>query len=331
MSNTYLVISHYLQDKRINDYFQKKGWKKLDKEKKNPTFFYLDYLNIYNKKYYSYQSFIKNLSGNDKHFLTNKANLSFFIDDRYLMKTYNCDLKNNLDIYKNIFENEKVFILKPIKGREGIGIRIVENFEEMREYFRETILKINFKKVKETDKWVIQEYIQNPYLYKNRKFHFRVYFLIVGKKIFYFNKFLIITAILEYKNLNYMNEKIHDSHYNEKSIRNKIYPEDFTEDYELIETIDLQIKDIFENIKKNIKLPFQSYPEDKNSYEVFAADIMLTNDKQLKVLELNHSIGYPESIDKRYPIFENQLDIVLQYYNLITEENTFQEKYFVEI
>ena len=331
MTNTYLVISHYLQDKRIDNYFQKKGWKKLDKEKKNPTFFYLDYLNIYNKKYYSYQSFIKNLTGNDKHFLTNKNNLNFFIDDKYLMKTYNCDLKNDLDIYKNIFENEKVFILKPSKGREGIGIRIVENFEEMREYLRETILKINFRKVKETDKWVIQEYIQNPYLYENRKFHFRVYFLIVGTKIFYFNKFLIITAVLEYKNLNYMNEKIHDTHYTEKSIRNKIYPEDFTEDYELTKNIDSQVIDIFKNIKKNIKLPFQCYPEDKNSYEVFAADIMLTSDKKLKVLELNHSIGYPESLDKRYPIFENQLDIVLQYYNLIKKENTFKKNYFVEI
>lgn len=325
---TYLIVSQYLKDERIDNYFKNKNWKKLDKNKKNPTFFYLDYLNIYNKEYYSYQSFIKNLIGNQKHLLTDKANLNLMLSDKYLMKTYNYTVGNNLDKYKNIFKNNKKWILKPSKGREGIGIRIVENFDEMKEYLSETIKKINFRKVKETNKWVIQEYINQPLLFMKRKFHLRIYFLIVDKKIYYFNKYLIATAAKEYKDENYQNKNIHDSHYNEKSIRNKIFPEDFNNDKINIED---SINDIFKNIKKNIKLPMKCYPEDKHCYEIFAADVMITKNNEVKVLEFNHSVGYPETMDKKYPMFENQLDIVLKHFKLIDENLVEDKNYFVEV
>lgn len=328
MTNSYLIVSQYLTEERIDNYFKDKDWKKLNKNKKNPTLFYLDYLNIYNKKYYNYQPFIKNLIGNDKHLLTDKTNLHLMLPSKYLMKTYNFNLKDDIEKYKNIFKNNKKFILKPAKGREGIAIRIVENYEEMKEYLYETIKKIDFRKIKETDKWVIQEYIQNPYLYEKRKFHFRVYFLIINKDIYYFSKYLIATAEWEYKNENYLNTKIHDSHYNEKSIRNKLFPEDFQINNE--EEINNQVNNIFKNVKKNINLPMKCYPEDKHCYELFAADIMMTKEKNLKVLEFNHSVGYPETMDKKYPMFENQLDIVLKTYNLIDKINM-ENNYFIKV
>ena len=325
---SYLISSKYLTDEKIDKYFKNKGW---EKSKNNePTLLYLDSIeNIANKKFYSYRSYIKNLMGDNKHLLTDKSNLNLMVPRKYLMKTFLYDIEEDIDDYKGLFIGNKKWILKPVKGREGIGIRTVKNFKELKDHFQNKIKRINFKKIKETNKWVIQEYIDDPILYENRKFHFRVYFLIVGKEIYYFSKYMIYTANEEYKNEDYSNPEIHDSHYSEKSIRNRMFPDDFPNLKNFKDKINKQVHDIFKNLKKSIILPIKCYPEDMNCYEIFAADIMVLKDLKLKVLEFNHSIGYPESVDKRYPLFENQLDIVLNYYKLIDKKD--EENYFVKI
>ena len=331
MTHTYLIVSKYLKKDRISSYFDKKGWKKLEHYKKNPTFFYLDSMKIYDRKYWSYKSEIKNLIGDQKNHLTNKANLHLMLTDKYIMKDYNYQVGSDLEEYKNIFRGSKKWILKPSKGRQGIGIKIVTKFNEMKNFFEKEVKDINFEKIKDTDKWVIQEYIDDPLLFGKKKFHFRIYFLIVGKEIYYFERYIIATAAKNYQKGNYDDTDIHDSHYNEKSIRNKIFPEDFTKDKNLIDNINSQVYEIFKNVKDNIRLPMKCYPGDKNCYEIFAADIMLTKSHILKVLEFNHHMGYPESMDKKYPLFENQLDIVLNNFGLIEEKDFHDQNYFVKI
>jgi hypothetical protein len=328
MYKTYLIASKYLTDEKVDNYFKPKGWKKA--KNKEPTLLYLDSIdNIGDKKFYSYHSFIKNLTGESKHLLTDKSNLALMLPPKYLMKTFLYDTKENIDDYKDLFKGNKKWILKPAKGREGIGIRTVKNFEELKDHFQNKIKRINFKGIKERNKWVIQEYIDVPMLYENRKFHFRVYFLIVGKEIYYFSRYMIYTADEEYKNEDYANVKIHDSHYSLKSIRNRMFPDDFKGlDNDLIYS---QVHNIFKHLKKAINLPMNCYPEDENCYEIFAADIMVLKNQRLKVLEFNHSIGYPESVDKRYPLFENQLDIVLSHYNLIKKEERGDNNYFIKV
>ena len=108
-----------------------------------------------------------------------------------------------------------------------------------------------------------------------------------------------------------------------------MFPDDFKGlDNDLIYS---QVHNIFKHLKKAINLPMNCYPEDENCYEIFAADIMVLKDYKLKVLEFNHSIGYPESVDKRYPLFENQLDIVLSHYNLIKKEERGDNNYFIKV
>jgi len=337
MTLTYLVISKYLDDKRIKKYFEEKKWKKLASRKTNPTIFYLDSMKIYDRNFWKYNSEIKNLLGEQKNHLTNKANLNLVLGGNYMMLNYNCQLGEDLNRYKFIFLKEKKWILKPIKGRQGIGIKIVSQFKELKNYFEEEIKEVDFKKIKETDKWVIQEYIDDPLLFNNKKFHLRVYFLIVGENIYYFNRYIIASAAKKYEKNNYQDKDIHDSHYNEKSIRNKIFPEDFTidksplEEEKIIENINKQVYDIFKILKSNINLPIKTYPGDKNCYEIFAADIMVTKDFNLKVLEFNHHIGEPETMDKRYPLFENQMDIVLHNFGLLEKKDFRAQNYFIEI
>jgi len=328
--NTYHIKSVYLKDSRIEKYFSDKDWKRADKKEKNVTLLYLDYLNIYDRKYWSYHSKIKNLIGEDKHKFTDKSNLDFYIQKPFTLYTYPYSIGQNLESFKNRFKKDKKYILKPTKGREGIGIEIVKNYHELTKFFDVDVKKIDFKGVKERQKWVIQEYLENPMLYQNRKFHLRVYFLIVDTKIYYFTRYLIITAAKEYKNSDFDNKEIHDSHYGENSIRNKIFPEDFMEkDY--IEKINKDIDKMFRDLKSNLKLPMNCYPEDDNCYEVFAADIMITKTGDIKVLEFNHSVGYPESMDKRYPLFENGLDIVLNHYGYLEEDKMMKENFYRDV
>lgn len=324
---TYLIDSVYLPKKRINEYFKNKPFKSSNINEKNLTFLYLDYLKISDKKYWNFYSKIKNLIGEDKAKFTDKNNLNNFIQKRFTMDTYTYSVGKSLESYQNIFKNDKIYILKPAKGWGGYGIKIVKYYEELVKYFKEDVKKIDLRKVKEPSNWVIQEYLVDPMLYINRKFHLRIYFLVLENKIYYFTRYLIITATKEYKKTDFGNKAIHDSHYEKDSIRNKIFPEDFPEK-KYIDKIEKDINLLFKYIKKNLKLPMKCFPENDHCYEIFAADIMLTKDGSLKVLEFNHNVGYPETMDKRYPLFENQLDIVLNYYGLIDKESMSKENYF---
>ena len=325
MINSYLIRSEHLKDKRINSYFQEKGWVKFDKKKyQDPTLIYLEGMSIYNKDIYNYNSFVKNQISNDKDQLTDKDNLPKILSNKYQLKTYIINLKNFVaKKYKNLFTADKIWILKPARGREGIGIKIVKKYEDFYNYLSRDIKKINFK-IKRTDVWVLQEYISKPLLYMERKFHLRVYFMIFKKNIYLFPHYLIITAKDKYLKKDFNNKDIHDTHY-ANSIKNKIFPEDFELDDKKIKIIQEQIFYLFKELKKNIK-SMDCYNEDKNCFELFAADMMLTEDFKLKILEINARIGAKglKVMNNKFNMFEDQLNIVLgKLFNYDTGENLF--------
>ena len=69
---------------------------------------------------------------------------------------------------------------------------------------------------------------------------------------------------------------------------------------------------------------FTCYSEDKNCYEIFAMDAMLTEDLKLKVLEINARIGWPATMDRKFNLFEDQLNIVLgKLFSFNYEDNLF--------
>ena len=309
---TYLIKSNYLTDERIENYFKDKDWRKFDPKKdQNPTLIYLDGMNIYDKSIYKFDSFIKNQISNDKDFLSDKDNLPNIIQKKYQMKTYLINLKkSDLEDYKKLFKN-KIYILKPARGREGIGIKIVDNYEDFFNYLRDDIKKYNFKKIKRLDDWVLQEYIINPSLYLERKFHLRIYFMVFENNLYLYPHYLIITAKKKYQNKNFHNKDIHDSHYG-NSIRNKIFPEDTNYKKKEVEFIQEQVFNVFKFLKSKMK-KFACYSEDKNCYEIFAMDAMLTEDLKLKVLEINARIGTKglDLMNRKFTMFEDQLNIVL--------------------
>jgi len=324
MAYTYLIKSQYLDAERIEKYFRPKGWTKFDGRKHlNPTLIYLDGMSIYDKSVYKYHAFVKNQIGDDKNFLSDKDNLPNIVQKKYQMTTFLINLKTFREgVYTKIFTKDKVWILKPARGREGIGIKIVQSFEEFKKYLTQDIKKMKLK-IKRTDDWVLQEYILNPMLYKERKFHLRVYFMVFQNNIYLFPHYLIITAESKYKNSDFDNKDIHDTHYSEGSIRNKIFPEDTSFSKKEVESIQQNMINLFKFMKSKM-IKMRCYEGDEHCYEMFAADMMLTSDLKLKILEVNARIGWPATMDRKYNLFEDQLNIVLgELFSFKGKENDF--------
>jgi hypothetical protein len=74
--------------------------------------------------------------------------------------------RENIDTIQSLFEGNKKFILKPENSLSRRGVAIVRNHLELIQHLG------NFP---DYDAWIIQEYIDNPLLFNDKKFHFRVY------------------------------------------------------------------------------------------------------------------------------------------------------------
>lgn len=323
--NTYLIKSKYLSEERIDAYFKPKGWIKFDAKKhQNPTLIYVDGMNIYDRSLQKYQTFVKNQIGNSKNFLSDKDNLANIVPKKYENKSISINLKtDDLDQYEKFFKKGKVWILKPARGRQGIGIKIVTSFGQFKHYLKKGIRKIDFKKIKRLSDWIMQEYIVSPILYEGRKFHLRVYFMVFENNIYLFPHYLIITAKEKYKKSDFFNKDIHDTHYDEGSIRNKIFPQDTGFTKKELDNIQSNMLQLFKYLKENM-IEMECYPEDQNCYEVFAADMMLTDTLKLKILEINARMGWPATMDRNFNLFEDQLNIVLgKLFSFEIKENEF--------
>uniref|UniRef100_A0A6C0J356 Tubulin-tyrosine ligase n=1 Tax=viral metagenome TaxID=1070528 RepID=A0A6C0J356_9ZZZZ len=321
----YLFKSEVLTDEEIKLILKKRGdiWEKYnlkEPQKDNPDFIYVDGKNEYDKQYYipTYLKNRANLKG-DNESITNKYNLNVNMKkhndnkiNKYLLEDHYINIFNifkdndNVNNYKKYFNNNKIWILKEIYGWAGSGIFVCENFSSFKniinmiinknKYFYSKInLNIynkfkNSKKQKSKIEWILQEYINNPYLIDSKKFHFRVLYIYSNKKQFYYNKFLSFIAKEKYLKGDYTNKNIHDSRL---KTTDKIYyfPDDF---YDLIgkkniDNIIKQINELFRGVKKVIKA--KCYDENNFCFHQFGCDIMLTDNFNIKLIEINDKLS----------------------------------------
>ena len=200
-----------------------------------------------------------------------------------------------------------VFIVKPVLGYQGKCIKIITNNDEFTQYkkYIKSIIdnthlislddKINYKFL--SGPLVLNEYLINPLLYKGKKFHLRVYLMFYlypylnesGYSVFKLSK--ILTAKLKYKNDDYQNKDIHDTHIGSTD-KDIYFPIDFNISENKINKIKHEINKIcgiLYNIYKNtLKVDIKT----QNSFEIFGVDIMILDDLSVKLIEMNNRIGY---------------------------------------
>ena len=260
----------------------------------------------YDKRIYEINTELKNLlegggvkgDVDKKDVITNKSSLYFNIQEKFpkIAQKYMMDTVP-LKYIKKI-EDKKVYIVRPIGPGAGGGadVFVVSNNQEL-ERARDKTRRYN-----KTDKHVIiSEYITNPLLLptlSNKKFHLRMYLMICigapykdGFEWHFWDKGKIITAELPYKNEDYTNTKIHDTHFKSTYI-NKYFPEDFELSKEVTDNLFQQMNEIMGAVSSIIKGNAFSYSESKYAFEIFGADFMITDDNIVKLLEVNARHDY---------------------------------------
>ena len=218
-------------------------------------------------------------------------------------------IKNNeINNINNFISNNKIYIVKPLPGSKGVGIKTHKNHKILKKHI------INFTyndehrklyklyKTNKPKKWIIQEYIDNPLLLENKKFHLRILCMNLfisetetknkkEKKEFYlYENFLIYPAEKDYSKDKF-NKNIHNSHGEHLTKNQKKYYIDL---YNKInkkkrDHIKNQIIDICKYFKKFMN--FKCYMEVLNCFNYIGIDFMITDKYEVKCIEINERPG----------------------------------------
>ena len=204
--------------------------------------------------------------------------------------------------------------------------------------------KINEIKEKEKlyncNRIIIQKYIENPLLYKGRKFDMRIWVLLTHTmKVYVFKEGHLKTCSIEY-NLNSKDAYAHITNYsfqkyntnfqkyekgNEvpffefQNFLDEIYPE---KNYNIKQNLIPQIKEIIKLTMRSAK-----YKINKNrrnyQFEIFGYDFMMDSDFNIFLIEINTNPGLEESSPWIKIIVPRMLDDALR----LTIDQLFETKY----
>jgi hypothetical protein len=245
----------------------------------------------YRNKFDSKKSdWISLLEGKSKNILTNKIELhkkyqnnknDFLVHSDYITVSL---LQKQLQKLPSTF----IKILKPLTGFSGKGIKIVKSKSEIEEHLKQS----DNKKYNE---WILQDYIMNPDLINELKFHFRILILVkldynsLKKSVYIFNTFIYVIAKEKYKKDDFLNINIHDTHGTppNRELFPNVLPDNWTKSDAIKSTNEIHniIKTLFKD-ENNFKPAWNA----KNGFEIFGVDIMFENKKPY-LIEINEKLG----------------------------------------
>ena len=124
------------------------------------------------------------------------------------------------------------------------------------------------------------------------KVNIRIYYILSCINNYYSYSILdyleIITAKEQYKNKDYYNTNIHDTHLiNTEYFIDELKLSKYTYN-KIINQIKIILKACFNIVKKDIKL----YNHSKNGYEIFGCNFIIDSDYNVFLLEINDHVGF---------------------------------------
>ena len=206
-------------------------------------------------------------------------------EKEYLLETYYYNKGEDLKFMKNKFSKDNVWIIKPVGNfSKGEGIKVVKDFENLKNYFQKFNIKSEFR-----TRFVIQEYILNPLTFKQKKFHIRTYMIMFDNETFIYKSGYIFTSRLKYRKGDFENSDIHDSH-GESTDSLYLYPEDMPRlSKTQKESVFKQMCNIGKDIGKTVKR--SCYVETRKCYQIIGMDLMITENLEVKLLEMARRYG----------------------------------------
>lgn len=167
---------------------------------------------------------------------------------------------------------DEVIIAKPISGWGGKGIQIYE--------------KEDYVDLVSPASYVFCEYVSDLLLFRERKFHLRVYLFATTWGTFrVYPHYRIITARLPYVAGDWTNKDVHDTHLESTDADYFFQPGGDL----YIEKTDEQIQAICAEIIRHLQP--KPYPESKVAYEMLGLDFLVRANGDVVLLEVNTNAG----------------------------------------
>lgn len=263
-----------------------------------------------NEDFYETNFLLLNNFQNKVSFL-DKFNLYFNLQ-MYFPTHYNLTYPHSFMLTNELqWENikNKVHIARPIGGASGGDIINIHNSKTLEDAKKLLMTKYNDLGIS------ITEYITNPMLFKNKKMHVRGYMLFTlinnNFKSYFLEYGEIRTARNDYKNADWNNNDIHDTHERSTISKGLIFPNDlYNNTTPIIKNKD-ECQIIYNNICNCIKYISKiasanvfNFSNAKNTYEVYGIDILIKDDLSVFIMEVNgRNVSYvstPDLLLKKY-------------------------------
>ena len=256
----------------------------------------LKHTGILGNKWHQYEHF-------KKWCVKNNKTVPDYVPVTYLIQ------KNNIDekFLKSLFVNKNKWIVKPENASFRAGIKVVNNYNSLIEWISKYI----------NNKWIIQDYIDNPLKIDNKKIHFRIYVLLIKTndyaQVLVYNKGYIFLSKKEY-NCDSLDDESNLSGGDTKE-QMRLYPHQLIKNYgvdnykKVLRQINVIVK---ETMKATIDdlVCMNSKKKNYKCYKLLGYDILINNDFKLFLGEINS-----RTVNVKFPIknmYENMLDIILE-------------------
>ena len=286
----------------------------------------------------------------------------FWFDKNYI------NLKNQIIYFnKNYLSNFNYWLIKPTDLYQGKFVKIFNKFEEISKYCKNMFRGIRsnseesieysssnnssdsdiiedkktISKMHCANEIIIQKYLDNPLLYKNRKFDIRCYVLIDSNLNVFFCREGHLKASSESYNLINTDKFIHITNYSlqKKSENfekyetgNEISYKDFQDflcskniSSKIFENIITQMKYLVEISVKSVGKKIMK-TENVLCFEIFGYDFIIDNDFKVWILEINDNPGLAISSDVIAKLIPRMIDDAFR----LTIDKVFDTKYSKE-
>ena len=231
----------------------------------------------------------------------NKKEIPDYIPETHLI------IKNDLKEKKlrNLFKDKKKWIVKPENASFRAGIHVVNNYESLVDWLNKYI----------NNKWILQDYIDDPLKIDNKKMHFRIYVLLIKTKkytqVLVYNKGYIFLSKKEY------NKELLDDETNlsggDSWEQMRLYPHKLIEQYgeknyrKVLRQINEIVKTTMSATIDNL-VCVNNKIKNYKCYKLLGYDILITEDFKLYLGEINS-----RTVNVKYPIknmYENLIEII---------------------